>query len=78
MAIVAEFEVARADLNDEYGVSLWVRKKLTEFTPDEAEALAEELLRAAAQGRALAVEDEGPVLADLRARLSAPAVEGVL
>lgn len=60
MAIKAVLEVARADLNDAYGVTLWVREELTDLSPDDADALARELLTAAAEARRAKTEDERP------------------
>jgi len=47
MAIIKEHEVARADINDSYGVALWTIDPLTDLTTDEARELATELTRAA-------------------------------
>lgn len=47
MAIKAELEIARADMNDDLGVSVWLHKKLTDFTPDEARQFAREIAGAA-------------------------------
>jgi hypothetical protein len=84
MAIRAEVEVARADVNDEYGVSLWQRKKLQDYQPEEARLLASELVRAADQAdelervdRAAAFGgDECVSLEEMRRRLETRAPSG--
>lgn len=57
MAIRAEVEVARADMNDEYGVSVWQRRKLVDYTVEDARAFADEILHAADEAERVALED---------------------
>lgn len=57
MAIVAEVELARADVNDEYGVTVWQARKLLNYSTEDARDLAAEILRAADEGERLERED---------------------
>jgi hypothetical protein len=57
MAITAEREVARADMNDSYGVALWQERKLVDYSIEDARALAAELLHAADEAERVERED---------------------
>jgi membrane-bound ClpP family serine protease len=57
MAISQVREIARADMNDEYGVSVWQEKKLVNYSVGEARALAVEIGRAADEAERVARED---------------------
>ncbi|MDD7930100.1 hypothetical protein [Microbacterium thalli] len=43
--------IAAVEVNDEYRVELRTDRKLTDYTPDEAEKLADELCDAASEAR---------------------------
>lgn len=58
MALIVEREIARADMNDEFGVSIWQEHKLVEYTPDEARQLAREITAAADEADAIQRADE--------------------
>ena len=57
MAITAEREVARADMNDSYGVSLWQVEELVDYTTEDARKLAGELIAAADEADRVEAED---------------------
>ena len=57
MAITQTREVARADMNDAYGVTCWQEVEMVDLTTDEARAYAEEILRAAEQADAIEAQD---------------------
>jgi hypothetical protein len=57
MAIRRETTVARADMNDEFGVTLYQAKKTAEYTVGEARDLAAELVRAANEAERIARDD---------------------
>ncbi len=78
MAIRAEVDMARVEVNDEYGVTLWQRRKTSYYTTEEARQLGEELLAAAAEADRIEAEDRAAAFAgatvsfaELRERLSA-------
>jgi hypothetical protein len=60
MAIEADVTVrlAEVEVTDDYMVALHQRRRHTAYTPDEAEALAKELVDAALQARLVLAEDE--------------------
>lgn len=68
MAIVEQVsvEVASVTVNDEYRVELTQFRKVTDYTPDQAEQLARELVREADIARQLLVEYMGRVAAQAR------------
>lgn len=68
MAIVEQVfvEVASVTVNDEYRVELTQFKKVTDYTPDQAEALAAELVREAGIARQVLVEHMDAVAARAR------------
>ena len=49
-------ELATVEVNDDYRVEVKQAKKLIDYSPDQAEALAEELAAAAANARELLAE----------------------
>ena len=49
--------IAGTRVNDDYGVDLLVRRKLTKLDPDQAVQLANELMQSAASARELMRED---------------------
>jgi len=57
MAIKAEREVARADMNDAYGVTVWQEAAEMEYTPADARKLAAEIIRAADEADRVVAED---------------------
>jgi len=57
MAITAEREVARADMNDSYGVSLWQVEELVDYTTEDARKLAAEIIAAADEADRVEAED---------------------
>ncbi len=57
MAVRDEVVLARADVNDAYGVTVWQRKKIADYTVEQAERLGSEILQAAAEARRVAAED---------------------
>lgn len=58
MGIELTREVARADMNDNYGVTVWQERKLMNYTPAEARALSTEIVNAAAEAERVAAMDE--------------------
>lgn len=44
-------EVAKVEINDEYRIDLWQFRKRTDYTPDQAEKLAGELIDSAVRVR---------------------------
>ena len=58
MGIKQERVIARADMNDEFGVSVWQEKKLKEYSIEEAYALADEISRAADEATRVRLEDD--------------------
>lgn len=63
MAITAEREVARADMNDSYGVAVWQERKLVDYSTEEARALAAEIVRAADEADRVEREDRDAAFA---------------
>lgn len=59
MAIRAEVELARVDVNDSYGVTVWQARKSLDYSTEDARALAAEILRAADEGDRLERKDFG-------------------
>jgi len=57
MAIHSKQEIARADMNDDFAVSVWQHKKLVAYTPDEARQFAREIAAAADEADRIAAED---------------------
>jgi len=57
MAITAEREVARADMNDAFGVTVWQEATEMEYTPEDARKLAAEIVSAADEAERVAAED---------------------
>jgi hypothetical protein len=57
MALTRETTVARADMNDEFGVTLYQAKKTADYTIAEARTLAAEILRAANEAERVARDD---------------------
>ena len=58
MAIKQERVIAWADMNDEYGVSVWQEKKLTNYTVEEALALSSEIIAAAKEAFRIREKDD--------------------
>lgn len=58
MSIKAELEVARADMNDALGVTLWQHKRQVDYTADEARELAREIAAAADEADRVRAEME--------------------
>lgn len=58
MAISQVREVARADMNDEFGVTCWQDQEQLDFTPDEAREYAREIVAAADQADAIRRADD--------------------
>lgn len=63
--------LATVDISDGYGVELKQRRKRVEYTPEEAAALARELLQVAAEAKAAQDEDQ-KAWETLGGRFSAP------
>lgn len=78
MPIKAEVEIARAEVNDDYGVTLWQRGSAMEYSTSDARALAAEMVAAADESDRVAAEDAGLTIEQLRERLSARVSDGVL
>jgi len=57
MAIVQETEVASAEANDSYGVTVWQHRKSVELSTAAAREYAQEILEAAAEADRLSQED---------------------
>jgi hypothetical protein len=58
MAIQQMRDVARADMNDAYGVTCYQEQELVDLTTDEARAYAQEIQHAADQADLVARQDE--------------------
>jgi len=80
MALTRETEIARADMNDEFGVTLFQAKKTADYTIAEARTLAAEIIRAANEAERVARDDawesEGaaPLGFDMAAQATAPSM----
>lgn len=57
MGIDLTREVARADMNDDYGVTVWQERKQVNYTPADARLLAAEIVRAADEAEHVALKD---------------------
>jgi len=57
MAITQEREIVRADMNDSYGVSLWVVDPIVDLTTDQARELAQQIVKAADEADRVEQED---------------------
>ena len=57
MALTRETTVARADMNDEFGVTLYQAKKTADYTIAEARELAAEIVRAANEAERILRDD---------------------
>ena len=57
MAITAERVIARADMNDEYGVTVWTEGEMVDLTVEQARQFAVEVANAAAEAERVARED---------------------
>lgn len=58
MGISQVREVARADMNDQYGVTVWQEDELLELTVEEAVAFASEIIKAADEALRIRNEDD--------------------
>jgi hypothetical protein len=57
MPIITEQVTASAELNDQYGVTVWQAKKTMPYTLDEARQLAAEILAACDEAQSCLDED---------------------
>jgi hypothetical protein len=57
MAIKAEREIARADMNDSYGVSVWQEGEIVDLSTEQAREYAAEILHAADEADRVEQED---------------------
>ena len=57
MAIIQEREIARADMNDEFGVTVFQEAQQTEYSIEEARAFAAEILAAADEAERIRTDD---------------------
>lgn len=76
MALKVELEIARADMNDSYGVSLWQYKKLVDYSPDEARELAREIVAAADEADRVEAEDRKAAFPDVCQSLILNPIDG--
>lgn len=71
MAITAVVEIARVEVSDEYGVTLWQKGTAFEYSVADARALAQELWSAASEAERALEEDGRVTLEQMRERLAA-------
>lgn len=57
MPIMVEREVARADMNDSYGVTVWQDEPMLDLTTDQAREYAAEIVKAADEADRVEQED---------------------
>lgn len=57
MGIVISREVARADMNDEFGVTVWQERKLLDLTVEQARDYASEIWKAALEADRIRMDD---------------------